>query len=128
MWIGEQLARTTRRAREESAGAEQGVASIGGAGAAVVTRGEERALPVYGPGGMLWLPRAGDTVLVIKGGSGRAERCVAAAAPDREAADLEPGEVCLYSAGATLVLRNSGRIELDGTVIINGVPYVPPIL
>ena len=31
-----------------------------------MTRGEERNLPVYGPGGLVWRPRPGDQVLVIK--------------------------------------------------------------
>ena len=126
MWIGKQMADAARRAREESAAAELGITSIGGAGTAVVSRGEERALPVYGPGGMLWLPRTGDTVLVIKGGSGREECCVAGAAQTRAPEGMAPGEVRLYSGGASLTLRNDGRIEVVGELIINGEPYAPP--
>ena len=126
MWIGKQLADTVRRAREESACAELGVTTIGGAETAVVSRGEERQLPVYGPGGMLWLPRAGDAVLVIKGGSGREERCVAGAAQTRAPEGMVPGEIRLYSGGASLTLRNDGRIEVIGELIINGEPYAPP--
>ena len=127
MWIGKQLADTARRAREESAAAELGVTSIGGADTAVVSRGEERTLPVYGPGGLLWLPKAGDTVLVIKGGSGREECCVAGAAPGASPAGMEPGEVRLYSGGASLTLRNDGRIELNGSLYVNGVPWQAPL-
>lgn len=37
----------------------------------VVTRGEVRQLPIYGPGGYVWLPESGASVLVIKGGPRR---------------------------------------------------------
>ena len=123
MWIGERLAQAAQQNYEESAGAEMGVTTIGGDSAAVMTQWEERNLPIYGPGGLLWLPKAGDTVLVIKGGSGRSEGCVAAAAPMRSAAGMSPGEICLFSDGASIVLHNNGRIDLNGQVYINGVAY-----
>jgi len=123
MWIAKRLSENGRMIREESAGAEWGRATIGGESAAAVTRGEERALPVYGPGGMTWLPRAGETVLVIKGGSGREERCVAAAAAREIPAGMEPGELLLSTGTASIFLHNDGRIELRGNVIINGTPY-----
>ena len=104
MWIGERLAQAAQQNYEESAGAEMGVTTIGGDSAAVMTQ-------------------AGDTVLVIKGGSGRSEGCVAAAAPMRSAAGMSPGEICLFSDGASIVLHNNGRIDLNGQVYINGVAY-----
>ncbi len=119
------MAGTAQLAREESAEAEVGVTTIGGGEAAVLTRGEDRALPVYGPGGLVWTPKAGDTVLVIKGGSGREEQCIAGALARRETDDLEPGELRLYSGGASLTLRNDGAVEIEGRLVINGSLYVP---
>jgi len=125
MWVGKQMAGAGRLVQEESAGAEVGVTTIGGSEAAVMTRGEDRALPVYGPGGLVWVPKAGDTVLVIQGGCGREERCVAGALSRREEDGLEPGELCLYSDGASIILRNGGQVEIRGELLINGQPYVP---
>lgn len=119
------MAGAAQLAREESAEAEVGVTTIGGGEAAVLTRGEDRALPVYGPGGLVWTPKAGDTVLVIKGGSGREEQCIAGALARRETDDLEPGELRLYSGGASLTLRNDGTVEIYGRLMVNGSLYVP---
>lgn len=127
MWIGKEMARAGQN-REEQAGADFGVTTIGGAAAAVETRGEERELPVFGPGGYCWQPRAGDTVLVIKGGMGGEERCVAAAEPAEPPEDMKPGEVCIRSEGASIFLREDGTITISGTVnvagslTLNGVP------
>lgn len=119
------MAGAVQLAREESAEAEVGVTTIGGGEAAVLTRGEDRALPVYGPGGLVWTPKAGDTVLVIKGGSGREEQCIAGALARRETDELEPGELRLYSGGASLTLRNDGTVEIYGRLMVNGSLYVP---
>ena len=125
MWMGKRMAGAAQLAREESAEAEVGVTTIGGGEAAVLTKGEDRALPVYGPGGVVWTPKAGDTVLVIKGGCGREEQCIAGALSKREGDEIEPGELRLYSGGASLTLRNDGAVEIEGQLIINGSPYVP---
>ncbi|MCI9513226.1 MAG: hypothetical protein HFF60_01690 [Oscillospiraceae bacterium] len=119
------MAGAAQLAREESAEAEVGVTTIGGGEAAVLTRGEDRSLPVYGPGGLVWTPKAGDTVLVIKGGSGREEQCIAGALARRETDELEPGELRLYSGGASLTLRNDGTVEIYGRLMVNGSLYVP---
>jgi len=124
MWIGKQLAAAARLRQEENAGAEVGVTTIGGVSAAVLSRGEERNLPVFAPLGVAWAPRAGDAVLVLKGGSERSEACVAAAEVKNVPEDLQPGELYLHSAGgASIRLRNDGRIELWGEVYINGGKY-----
>ena len=76
-------------------------------------------------GGLVWTPKAGDTVLVIKGGSGREEQCIAGALARRETDELEPGELRLYSGGASLTLRNDGTVEIYGRLMVNGSLYVP---
>ena len=111
--------RQTRGSGETEA--EIGRVTIGGNPAAVETRGEVRDLPVYAPGGYFWTPRRGDRVLVIKGGPGGAEQCVAAM--EQAGAAPEQGDVALRTDGASLVLRADGRIELTGQLWINGQPF-----
>ena len=75
MWLSRTIA-ARQRAERESAAADMGVTTIGGSSASVMTRGEQRNLEVFAPGGLIWQPQAGDTVLVIKGGTGGQEQCV----------------------------------------------------
>ena len=125
MWLGKQ-----GRLPRESGGAELGVTSIPGTEAAVRTGGESRALPVYGPGGCGWVPEAGQRVLVIRGGPGGEEQCVAGAAQGTVPAALAPGELCLFSGEGAVILRRDGSITLRGTVkvegelLVNGTPWV----
>ena len=121
MWLSEKLS-VQRAVEQEGAGADMGVTTIGGAKAGVMTRGEQREVPVFAPGGMVWQPRQGDTVLVIKGGCGCEEQCVAAADTAEHApGDMVPGELYLFSAGGTsLFLRSDGRILVEGNVELEG--------
>ena len=72
MWLARQM-----RSAPPTADADMGVTTIAGDRVGVLTRGEVRELPVYGPGGYVWLPENGAEVLVIKGGPGGEEQCVA---------------------------------------------------
>ena len=114
MWMAEGR---TAAPREE--GAELGIVTIGGNPAAVETRGEVRNLPVFGPGGYVWVPRRGQRVLVLKGGPGGEEQCLAAA-EQGEVPGLLPGETALRVGKASLALRVDGRIELKGLIYLNG--------
>ena len=115
MWLSRTIA-ARQRAERESAAADMGVTTIGGGSASVMTKGEQRNLEVFAPGGLIWQPQAGDTVLVIKGGTGGQEQCVvaantAAASPE----ELVPGELFLYSCGgASVYLRMDGSIAIKG--------------
>ena len=96
----------------------------------VVTRGEVRQLPIYGPGGYVWLPESGASVLVIKGGTLGEERYVAGSLDAaREQDDLDDGEVRIYAedGGASITLRRNGHVEIEGDLFINGAMYVPPV-
>ena len=121
MWLSKKLA-AYRAAEQEGTVADMGVTTIGGASASVMTRGEQRDLEIFAPGGLVWQPRAGDTVLVIKGGVGCQEHCVVAAATSPVAPeDMAPGELFLYSVGgASIHLKNDGSIALKGTVRLEG--------
>lgn len=69
MWISRKM-----RPAPPTADADLGVTTIAGGQAGVLTRGEVRSLPVYGPGGYRWMPQNGAEVLVIKGGPGGQEQ------------------------------------------------------
>ena len=121
MWLSRKLS-AYRAAQQEGTAADMGVTTIGGGSASVMTRGEQRDLEVFSPGGMVWQPRAGDTVLVIKGGVGCQEHCVVAAETGRAAPeDMAPGEIYLYSAGgASIYLKNDGTIAIKGNISLEG--------
>ena len=119
MWLGKQM-----KPAAVTADADLGVTTIAGDRVGVVTRGEVRDLPVYGPGGYLWMPGSGAAVLVIKGGPGGEEQCVAGARPARAPARVRPGEVYLYGPGGnSIYLREDGRVEISGELVVNGEPY-----
>lgn len=125
MWIAGRLGRTEEA--QETAAVESGTVTIGGSAAGVLSRGEERSLPIAAPGGYAWRPKNGERVLVLRGGTLGEERYVAAALSDAAGRmALADGEVCLFSSagGARIVLRNDGRVEIEGEVYINGKPYI----
>lgn len=118
MWIAGRL----RGAQtEESVQGECGTVTIGGSAAGVLMRGEERGLPTAAPGGYAWRPRGGERVLVLKSGTHGEERCVALSLDTAaKQAGLADGEICLYSAGgASVCLRNNGRVEIKGRLFLN---------
>ena len=75
MWVAGWLRRTEEP--QETTNAESGTVTIGGSTAGVLSRGEERNVPLASPGGYAWRPKNGERVLVIKGGPGGEEQCVA---------------------------------------------------
>ena len=103
MWLSQKL-RAARTAEETAA--DLGVTTIGGDRAGVYTRGEVRDLPVCTPGGMLWQPKSGDQVVVLKGGPGGEEVFVLGTHKEQRAAALEDGEVYLFSERASICRRH----------------------
>lgn len=134
MWLSRQI-----KPAPATADADLGVTTISGQKVGVVTRGEVRDLPVYGPGGYLWTPANGTAVLVVKGGPGGEEQCVAGARPLEEVPKIEPGEIYLYGPGKnTVYLKKDGSVEIKGgrvsvtgelsvtgQLTVNGQPYAP---
>ena len=121
MWLSRQM-----RSAPPTADADLGVTTIAGDSVGVMTRGEVRSLPVYGPGGYVWLPENGAAVLVIKGGPGGEEQCVTGMRQPESPAGMAPGEVYLYGPGGNSVyLRKNGNVEIRGQLMINGMPYLP---
>lgn len=144
MWIARKFS-DQRRTELEGAMTDMGVTTIGGSSAAVVTRGEQRDLETFCPGGVVWQPQAGDTVLVTRGGVGCQEQCVIAAGSRGKGPEgMVPGELYLYAAdGGSIYLKSDGsiaisgpveitgdvkligRVDIVGTLFINGQPYRP---
>ena len=128
MWLSKQMKPET-----PTADADLGMTTIAEDGAGVVTRGEVRDLPVYGPGGYTWMPENGAAVLVIKGGPGGEEQCVAGALRAQPPEGMQPGEVFIHGPGDTQVyLKTDGTlvlkgeiVSIEGALLINGVPYRP---
>jgi phage gp45-like len=121
MWLSRKLS-IYQTAQQEGTAADMGVTTIGGEKVAVMSRGEQRDLEVFAPGGVVWQPAAGDTVLVVRGGVGAQESCVAAAETASYAPrDMAPGELYLYSqGGASVYLRADGSIQVTGPVEVTG--------
>ena len=128
MWLSKQI-----RPALSTADADLGVTTIAGDSVGVMTRGEVRTLPVYGPGGYVWMPENGAAVLVVKGGPGGEEQCVAGTRPAQPPVSIRPGEVYLYGPGGSAVyLRQDGGVEIKGGKVsisgeleVNGAPYRP---
>lgn len=126
MWISRKM-----RPAPPTADADLGVTTIAGGQAGVLTRGEVRSLPVYGPGGYRWMPQNGAEVLVIKGGPGGQEQCVAGMRQAETQEPMEPGEVLIRGGGASIYLKADGslvlkgRVCVEGPLVINGEPYKP---
>lgn len=128
MWLAQSMKQAV-----PTADADQGISTIVGDQMGVVTRGEVRQLPIYGPGGYVWLPESGASVLVIKGGPGGEEQCVCGGKQAEVPKGMQPGEVYIYGPkGSNVYLQKDGTIELTGRIsiirgqlLINGQPYKP---
>ena len=123
MWLSRKL---SQHEMQDVASAQGGTVTIEGEETAVFSSGEKREVKTVGPGGYEWQPRKGEDVLVVRGGT-FGEESYAVGALDQTGGDLEPGEVRIRStaAGTEIVLHNNGRIDINGVLFINGMPYLP---
>lgn len=133
MWIGKK----TAQIGPEDRGPAVGVVSLGGARPGVVTDGEVRNARLLTAGGGMYVPRAGDQVLMERSGDGESVVLgLLAEAPE----GVEPGEIFISTGGGGWIhIKNdggvalSGRISLTGTtevlgtLLINGAPYIPSV-
>lgn len=120
MWLSEQT-----KTRPPAGDAELGTTTITGDTMAVVTRGEQRDLMICGPGGYVWRPAGGEQVVVLQGGPGGTERWIAGCRQGNAPDGMQPGEIYLHSAGASIYLKNNGTISITGNLVINGQAYRP---
>ena len=112
MWTSER----GRLPQSQEPAAEVGVVTLGGNPAAVEFGGERRWLPVCAPGGYSWQPGAGDKVLVLKAGVERESPYILGKIQENVE---EAGPIRLFGPGSALGL-DQGRVELEGTVYLNG--------
>ena len=116
MWLSKKLA---AHELQDVASAQDGTVTIEGGELAVFSSGEKREVKTVGPGGYEWQPCKGEDVLIVRGGT------YAVGVPEQAGEALAPGEVRIRSAaGAEIVLHNSGRIDINGLLFINGVPFL----
>lgn len=121
MWLSKKLA---AHELQDVASAQDGTVTIEGGELAVFSSGEKREVKTVGPGGYEWQPRKGEDVLIVRGGT-FGEESYAVGVPEQAGEALAPGEVRIRSAaGAEIVLHNSGRIDINGLLFINGVPFL----
>ena len=121
MWLSKKLA---AHELQDVASAQDGTVTIEGGELAVFSSGEKREVKTVGPGGYEWQPCKGEDVLIVRGGT-FGEESYAVGVPEQAGEALAPGEVRIRSAaGAEIVLRNSGRIDINGLLFINGVPFL----
>ena len=123
MWLSKKLA---AHELQDVASAQDGTVTIEGGELAVFSSGEKREVKTVGPGGYEWQPRKGENVLIVRGGI-FGEESYAVGVPEQTGEALEPGEVRIRSAaaGTEIVLHNNGRIDINGVLFINGMPYLP---
>ena len=116
MWLSSKM-----RPAPATADADLGITTIAGDSVGVMTRGEVRTVPIYGPGGYVWMPESGAAVLVVKGGPGGEEQCVCGMKQSAPPKKMLPGEVLVYGPGGNSVyLRRDGTLELRGDVRVEG--------
>lgn len=121
MWLSKKLA---AHELQDVASAQDGTVTIEGGELAVFSSGEKREVKIVGPGGYEWQPCKGEDVLIVRGGT-FGEESYAVGVPEQAGEALAPGEVRIRSAaGAEIVLHNSGRIDINGLLFINGVPFL----
>ena len=103
MWLAQSMKQAV-----PTADADQGISTIVGD-------------QIYGPGGYVWLPESGASVLVIKGGPGGEEQCVCGGKQAEVPKGMQPGEVYIYGPkGSNVYLQKDGTIELTGRISIRG--------
>ena len=99
--------------------------AVEGGELAVFSSGEKREVKTAAPGGYEWRPRKGENVLVVRGGT-FGEEAYAVGVVEAAASGLAPGEVRIRSGTGTaeIVLHNNGRVDINGLLFINGMPYL----
>ena len=121
MWLSSKM-----RPAPAAADADLGVTTIAGGSVGVMTRGEVRTVPIYGPGGYVWMPESGAAVLGVKGGPGGEEQGVSGMKQCAPPKGMQPGEVWISGpGGGAIYLKKDGTVDIQGTLTINGIPYQP---
>lgn len=110
MWLSKEILSNTKEKKDTIIGE---VTSIDGSKVYVQADQEYRSIPMLVPFGIAYNPPAGEKAAVISAGDSFA--CLGTISHDK---NLNPGEIMLYSSGgASIVLKNDGRVLINGTAI-----------
>ena len=122
MWLSRKL---SQHEMQDVASAQDGTVTVEGGELAVFSSGEKREVKTAAPGGYEWQPKKGEDVLVVRGGT-FGEEAYAVGVVEAAASGLAPGEVRIRSGTGTaeIVLHNNGRVDINGLLFINGMPYL----
>ena len=122
MWLSRKL---SQHEMQDVASAQDGTVTVEGGELAVFSSGEKREVKTAAPGGYEWRPRKGENVLVVRGGT-FGEEAYAVGVVEAAASGLAPDEVRIRSGTGTaeIVLHNNGRVDINGLLFINGMPYL----
>ena len=122
MWLSRKL---SQHEMQDVASAQDGTVTVEGGELAVFSSGEKREVKTAAPGGYEWRPRKGENVLMVRGGT-FGEEAYAVGVVEAAASGLAPGEVRIRSGTGTaeIVLHNNGRVDINGLLFINGMPYL----
>ena len=111
MWLSEYV---TGRSMGAEGSAPGEIRSAGAGSVAVSSTRDFQTIPVIAPAGIAYVPPIGSQTIVLPSAGGAVCLGVISAPAD----DLEAGELMLYSAGgASLVLKNDGRVLINGRAV-----------
>lgn len=111
MWINEYM--SGRSFHKENAAAGEVRSSAQGSVSVSGSR-EYSGVPLIAPAGIAYVPAVGARTVIVPCEGGTVCLGVTAAPP----ANLEAGELMLYSAGgASIVLKNDGRVLINGSEV-----------
>lgn len=99
---------------------EIGTVSVGGLRPAVVTDGESRAAELLALGGGVYVPKAGDEVLLER--TAMEDKVVLGIVASDSLQGVEAGElvICLPGGEGRIHFKNNGEIELSGNLVLKG--------
>ena len=107
MWLTSFMAKNIK---EQPKAATGFIAQTKDSQIALQTSSKHTDVPMVAPYGVVSVPPVGQQAVVLK--TSRGEVCVGVVMPQCES--LEEGEVMLCSKGASIVLKNDGRILMNG--------------
>lgn len=122
MWLSRKL---SQHEMQDVASAQDGTVTVEGGELAVFSSGEKREVKTAAHHQHILALFRLPLIAAGRGGT-FGEEAYAVGAVGQSADDLAPGEVRIRSAaaGTEIVLRNNGRIDINGLLFINGMPYL----
>lgn len=116
MWLAK---KTSEIDDLHSFGSQVGVVSVGGRNPAVVSDGETRNAEIVSAGGVVYIPRVGDEVLLER--TRDDERIIIGRLTSGVPEGLSEGEIYISTSGGGVIhIKNNGAIEISGTVCLTG--------